>query len=84
MRLKTKANAVMIPPLFVITTEWAQPNGTTSRRKSRPMQTESQIRTMLQLLISTRTAGWIAFVSRKPQGLGHRRKPWSRCGCSKN
>jgi hypothetical protein len=63
--------AVMIPPLFVITTEWAQPNGTTSRRKSQPMQTESQIRTMPQFLISTRKAGWLAFVSRKPQGLDH-------------
>jgi len=42
--------AVMIPLLFVITTSWAQRNGTTSRRKSKPMQTESETRTMVPAL----------------------------------
>jgi len=41
---------VMIPLLFVITTSWAQRNGTTSRRKSKPMQTESETRTMVPAL----------------------------------
>src|SRR5437667_7615602 len=40
----------MIPLLFVITTSWAQRNGTTSRRKSKPMQTESETRTMVSAL----------------------------------
>ena len=41
---------VMIPLLFVITTSWAQRNGTTSRRKSKPMQTDSETRTMIPAL----------------------------------
>jgi len=42
--------AVMITLLFVLTTSWAQRNGTTSRRKSKPMQTESETRAMVPAL----------------------------------
>jgi 4-carboxymuconolactone decarboxylase len=50
VRLKMRLIAVMIPLLFVITTSWAQRNGTTRRRKSKPMQTESETRTMVPAL----------------------------------
>jgi 4-carboxymuconolactone decarboxylase len=40
--------AVMIPLLLVITTSWAQRNGTAGRRK--PMQTESETGTIVPAL----------------------------------